>query len=573
MLPSPPVVGFTLTVEADTTGWGTVTGGGFYPLGDTATIEAFPNTGYEFLYWNDSITDNPLDVVVTQDSTFIAHFGLIGYTITTIANPADAGIVTGGGTYQYGDEITLEAVPNIGFIFERWADGVGENPRTVVVTESQSFTANFGYKQCVITANAVHAMAGYVEGGGTYHYGETISLFAQSNPGYYFDKWEDGIIDNPRQVFVEDNATFTARYKRYDYQITTGCEPEEGGTVFGGGQYHYGDHVELIARPNPNYVFICWNDGIATNPREIIVTESATYKAIFSTVTTYSVKVMPNDPTLGDVTGSGEYPEGTVIEISATPNTHAVFTEWDDGNTENPRRLEVTCDMIIIAMFEALPQYTITVRPQSAAMGSTYGSGSYPQQSVVTIGATPNDGYYFNGWEDGDMSNPRTIIVTADATYVALFTATPVDTYSVTVYYDENQGIILGANTNYPVGATASLVAIPADGYVFVRWSDGTTDNPKEVIVDHDIVLAAFFNYTDVDENGLNAVSLYPNPASDKLHLEGIEGKHDIQIYNAIGMLVKTSSLNGDGEININDLSAGLYLLRINGHTMRFVKK
>ena len=565
----------TLTVEADSTGWGTVTGGGSYTLGDTATIEAFPNIGCEFLYWNDSITDNPLDVIVTQDSNFVAHFGLIDYTITTLSTPESAGTVTEGGIYHYGDTLTLEALPNTGYVFKMWSDSITDNPRTVIVTDSQTFTAVFVVRQCAITASASPANSGYVDGGGTYDYGDTISLFAQSNPGHYFYQWDDSITDNPRQVIVEGDATFTALFLSYEYQITTGCQPEEGGVVYGGGTFHYGETVTLQARAKPGYSFICWNDGLVTNPRDIIVTGDAFFKALFQhdPVPTYTLTVTPNDPTLGTVDGGGEYPEGTVVEISATPSSLATFTGWDDGNTDNPRQIEVTEDMAFVAIFEALPQYTITVRPHDESMGTTYGSGSYTAQTVVTIGATPYEGYYFAGWEDGDMSNPRTIIVTESAIYVAMFTVTPVETYYVTVYYDESPGFILGANTEYPAGATSSLGAIPAEGYTFVRWSDGTTDNPKEIVVDHDIVLAAFFNYTDVDENGNETVSLYPNPANDKLHIVGFEGRHNVQIYNALGMLVKTTNVGEDREIDINGLSAGVYLLRIDGHSMRFVKK
>ena len=565
----------TLTVEADSTGWGTVTGGGAYSLNDTATIEAFPNPGCAFLYWNDSITDNPLDIIVTQDSTFIAHFSQIDYIISTSVAPENAGTVAQGGTYHYGDTITLEAIPSAGFVFKMWSDSVASNPRDVVVTESQTFTAVFVVRQCAITAIASPSNAGYVDGGGTYDYGDTISLFAQSNTGHYFEKWDDGTADNPRQVIVEDDVTFTAVFMSYEYQITTASQPVEGGQVLGGGTYHYGDTVTLRANPSENYTFICWQDGLVTNPRDIIVTEDAFYKALFQhgPVTTYTINVTANDPTLGTVDGGGEFPEGSIIEISATPSSYAVFTGWDDGNTENPRSIEVTEDMDFIAIFEALPLYTITVEPQAPSMGTTYGSGLYPAQSVITIGATPNEGYHFEGWLDGDTNNPRSIVVTEDLTYVALFAATPVETFSVTVYYDESQGLVLGANTSYPAGSIASLAAIPADDYIFVKWSDDTTDNPKEILVDHDIVLAAFFNYTDVDENRNENAGLYPNPATDKLHILGLDGRHEIQIYNALGMLVKTASLNENSEIDITDLMAGFYLLRVDGHAMGFVKK
>jgi hypothetical protein len=170
------------------------------------------------------------------------------------------------------------------------------------------------------------------------------------------------------------------------------------------------------------------------------------------------------------------------------------------------------------------------------------------------------------------MNNPRTITVTEDAEYVAYFSQTPAPTFTVTVYYDENQGLILGAGT-YSAGATARLVAIPADGFMFSKWSDGTTNEVKEVVVDHDIILAVFFTGTGIEEDGFETVSLYPNPANDVIRIEGLEGQHEIQVCNIYGTLVKTLSIDGDGEIDVNDLAAGIYFLRVDGHAMKFVKE
>lgn len=634
---------FTLTVETDTTGWGSVEGGGIYHLGDTVTIEAFPSIGYTFLYWNDSITDNPLDVVITQDSTFTAYFGPIDYTITTSVDPEDAGTVTEGGIYHYGDTITLGAAPNEGYVFEMWNDnitdnprdivvtqdsnfvalfsrlqytietqvvpqgsgfvtgagvyhygdtiqleatpnlgyefmtwndGISDNPRNIIVTESHIYTATFGLRQCVVNTDVIPAEGGTVIGGGTYSYGDTILLVAQSNTGFQFKAWDDDNMDNPRQIIVEDDVTYTAVFSPFQYEITTGCEPAEGGIVEGGGIYNYGETAMIYARPFENYSFVCWSDGIVSNPRYITVTQDATYKAFlnYSGTHEYDVKVVPNNYDWGTVEGGGTYPEGSVVEISATPTDSTRFVSWDDGNTDNPRLVTVTNTMVFTAIFELLPTYTITVKSISAAMGVVYGSGTYPANTTVSIGAVPAQGFYFTGWQDGDMNNPRTITVTEDAEYTAYFSQTPAETYTVTVQYDENQGLILGAGT-YSAGSVATLVAIPADNYAFVKWGDGSTDNPKEVLVDHDIVIAAFFNFTDVDENGLNAVSLYPNPASNILRFEGLEGQHEIQVYNIYGILIKVANIEGDGEIDVNDLAAGIYFLRVGSHAMKFVKE
>lgn len=567
---------YSITTSVRPENAGTVTEGGTYHYGDTLTLEAIPNAGFVFEIWSDRITDNPREIIVTQDSNFVAQFRIKQCLIETQVVPEGTGFVTGGGNYIYGDTIQLVATPNIGYVFMTWDDGNTDNPRTVVVTESQTFIATFGIKQCVVNVEASPVEGGIVMGGGTYSYGDTILLVAQNYDGYIFRIWSDEVFENPRQVIVEDDITFTAIFEPLQYQITTASQPEEGGTVEGAGTYFYGETVILYARPADDYSFICWSDGFVTNPRYITVTQNATYKAMFryngTPVHEYNIKVMANNPDWGTVTGDGIYLEGTTVEISATPTDSTMFMGWDDGNTDNPRSIVVISDMTYTAIFEPIPTYTIMVRPSNAAMGTVFGGGTYQVNTVINIGAIPNDGYHFVGWQDDDMNNPRTITVTEDAEYVAYFSRIPTPTYTVTIYYDENQGFILGAGT-YSAGATALLAAIPADGYIFVKWSDGTTDNPREMLVDHDIEMSAFFNFTSVDEDGFETVNLYPNPAYDIIRIEGLEGQHEIQIYNAFGMLVKTANINGDSEIDLSNLSAGYYFLRVEGHSMKFVKE
>lgn len=49
-------------------------------------------------------------------------------------------------------------------------------------------------------------------GGGTYHYLDTATLVATANSGYTFTGWNDGNTDNPRQIVVTANTTYTANF-------------------------------------------------------------------------------------------------------------------------------------------------------------------------------------------------------------------------------------------------------------------------------------------------------------------------------------------------------------------------
>jgi len=61
-------------VESNNEAWGTVTGGGTYASGATATLAAVPAANCYFVEWNDNVTDNPRTVTVTEDITYTAYF-------------------------------------------------------------------------------------------------------------------------------------------------------------------------------------------------------------------------------------------------------------------------------------------------------------------------------------------------------------------------------------------------------------------------------------------------------------------------------------------------------------------
>lgn len=60
-----------------------------------------------------------------------------------------------------------------------------------------------------------------------------------------------------------------------------------------------------------------------------------------------------------------------------------------------------------------------------------------------------------------------------------------------------------------------------------------------------------------------NLISVFPNPATDFIRVEGFEKSFYYVISNQLGAQVQTGFSNGN--IEIEDLSAGLYFLQING--------
>lgn len=68
-------------------------------------------------------------------------------------------------------------------------------------------------------------------------------------------------------------------------------------------------------------------------------------------------------------------------------------------------------------------------------------------------------------------------------------------------------------------------------------------------------------NFENIQDNTEEpGVKVYPNPAKEKVTIDGIEVA-EVQVYNALGQLVKT--VRGTNEIDLSGLVEGVYLLRI----------
>mgnify|MGYP007069951494 CR=1 FL=1 len=419
------------------------------------------------------------------------------YTIDVISADINMGTVTGGGDFKSGATTEISAQPKDGYLFSHWQDQNTDNPRTITVTANATYTAYFeAQKLFTITAVAADTTQGTVSGGGQYPAGATAELTALPNEGFFFSHWNDGDTLNPRTITVAGDATYTAYFEaaaRY-YTITVVSDDETQGTATGSGEYMDGTEVEIMAIPNEGYTFRRWQDDNNDNPRIITVTEDATYTAYFEEGTHYyTITVLSDNETQGTVSGGGVFAEGTVIEISATPNDGFNFSHWQDENTDNPRSITVTGDATYTAYFEkVINYYTITVISINPAQGSVSGGGVFAEGTVIEISATPNDNYEFSHWQDQNTDNPRSVTVTGDATYTAFFEEI-IHYYTITVLAaDPTQGNVSGGGV-YAEGTVIEIAATPNEGYIFSRWQDDNTDNPRSLTVTGNAAYIAYF--------------------------------------------------------------------------------
>ena len=202
---------YTISVSANPSAGGTVSGGGTYNYGSSCTLTATPATGYSFVRWTKNgsqVSTNPsYSFTVTENASYVAVFSLNSYTISASSSPSAGGTVSGAGSYNYGTTCNLTATPATGYSFVRWTKNgtqVSTNASySFTVTENASYVAVFSLNSYTISASASPSAGGTVSGAGNYQQGSTCTVSATANTGYTFENWtENGTV-------VSAAATYT----------------------------------------------------------------------------------------------------------------------------------------------------------------------------------------------------------------------------------------------------------------------------------------------------------------------------------------------------------------------------
>ena len=160
------------------------------------------------------------------------------------------------------------------------------------------------------------------------------------------------------------------------------------------------------------------------------------------------------------------------VQISATPAYGYHFSSWSDGNTANPRTITLTKDVTLTVNF-APNTYTLNVSC-NAEQGSVKGSGSYTYLSNRTIEATPNYGYHFKQWSDGNTDNPRTIELRQDTAFEAIFA---VDKYGTC-------GDNLQLTWRYDTGSQTLTISGEGDLTTNMRYGVEAVKEMRELVIE-----------------------------------------------------------------------------------------
>ncbi|MGI6618450.1 MAG: InlB B-repeat-containing protein [Bacillota bacterium] len=444
--------------------------------GKATEPEAPIKEGYTFAGWyadEGFTTAFNFDAEITADTTIYAKWELNTYTVTYSAG--ENGTITGETTQtvKHGENGTaVTAVPNEGYHFVKWSDGLTDNPRTDTnVTSNISVTAEFAINTYTVTF--IDWNEEVIDTQTVAHGSSATAPAEPTREGYTFTGWDIDFTN------VTGDLTVTAQYEMAEYTLTIEYQYADGSIAAKShtAGLNAGNAYEVVSPEITGYT-----------PDKEIVSGTMPYEdvtiTVIYTINTYTVTFVDWDGEVID-TQTVEHGKGATAPEEPTREGYT-FTGWDT-DFEN-----VTRDLTVTATY-SINTYTVTF---DACGGSKVESQTVNYRETATEPEPPTkEGYTFAGWyadENLTILFDFATQITADTTVYAKW---ELNTYTLTYTAGEN-GTITGETTQtVKHGEDGSQVeAVPNAGYHFVKWSDGSTENPRiDTNVTEDITVTAEF--------------------------------------------------------------------------------
>lgn len=274
-------------------------------------------------------------------------------------------------TYDYGDVVTLSAVPQAGNVLARWSgdldSNVGRrNQIQVALTQEQvDITAHFvtpAYGALTVNANQNQGTVQVSPVEQEYLIGQLVTVKATPKDGFAFDEWigDQASNKNPFTFVFEGPTEITADFKNkqsFDLNLTTVGE----GTIVrfpDKATYFENDVVKLTAEAGPGYRFARWEADLAgfPNPAYVTMTGNKTIVAVFEAVAeTFTLNVTATGPgTVQVQPQKAEYLYGELVTLTAVPNSpEYMLGSWggDLGGNSSPISFGMYGDYTITANF------------------------------------------------------------------------------------------------------------------------------------------------------------------------------------------------------------------------------
>jgi len=323
------------------------------------------------------------------------------------------------------------------------------------------------------------------------------------------------------------DSVITATFARMNQSIT--ATAGAGGSISPPGNVTvpYGNDQRFTITPDEGY-FIeqVLVDGMPVSTMSVYdfpnVTGDHTISVTFALNAkpdVYDLSVISGTGGMVSGTQSGYYTQGTAIKVNAIADSGYHFTGWtingvtiaDVSNANLAEFLMPANTVVLTANFEQNPVQTYTLNVISNHGGTVSGtpSGFYAEGFFVSVIATANSGFHFEGWTitgaeitGGEFAKPATFNMPANVvTLTANFEPNPEDTFTLNVIGAVG-GTLTGTRSGpYEEGYAVSVTAAANPGYRFVGWTitgaaitGGNNANPAEFFMpENAVTLTAIF--------------------------------------------------------------------------------
>jgi len=291
-------------------------------------------------------------------------------------------------------------------------------------------------------------------------------------------------------------------------QVTVNVAPVGGGAVSGAGTFAQGSVATVSEIPNTGFTFANWTVN------GVIVSKSSSYQftmngnitlvANFAAVPAGKFAViLSSNPLPGGTTfGEGSYNAGTMVTVTALPNTGYTFINWTENGAEvstSPNyKFILVANRKLVANFKVIPanQFAVVLSSNPPAGGTTSGSGAYSSGSSVTVNAVANLGYTFVNWTVGGVivstSAAYTFTLSGNRTLVANFL---INQYTLNITAVNGTVAKNPDKPSYSAGTAVQLTATANAGYKFSTWSGDAagTLNPLTIVLNSNKNITANF--------------------------------------------------------------------------------
>ena len=412
------------------------------------------------------------------------------------------------------DEATFQAIPNVGYEFVQWSDGVADALRTLNLTQDTTLIAEFRQLFDGKCGDNLYWK----------HYDDKIIIHGE---GAMYDYAADSVPwyqfrDIVKTVEVFDGATSIGNNaftlcKNLNTLTLSGTIENIGENAFGGCRMLFDIYCYVLFPPIASETsFINYNAYL------YILCDYQRY---------YAVDMVFGNFRNMQCIGTQSTPTDSMV---ITPSYNDVTITWPTESNAGSYTLAINKDgeVFCTLTFNATGQLTgIAFAP------SRNGQRHAPAATQATNGFT----FTVTGLEEGTDYSYNLVIKDNSGktlqTYSGEFRTQSTNDRTVTVEYDAAQGQVTGAGT-YLVGDTVTLTAIPNDGYRFVRWSNEVEDNPYTFVISDNVTLSAEFE--EVISTSVENTSPSQQSDTNKLLRNGqLLILRDGKTYNIMGAEIK----------------------------------